>query len=217
MTRHDAKHSIVTPADNGVAGRTSSRRSKRRKIAAVLTGGVMLGVGAVVTLASWNDSEYAGGTFTAGTFDLQGSTDGSTFSNHASSSSPAAVTFTSPFSNLTPNDITYGGFAVELAAGTTNNATVALSVAGTTGVVTNLAYTLFTTSTYGCSSSSTAVTTLVNSGTAVSAGTANFSLTKGSGSTAGTPVYLCFKVTAGSGLAQGQTGSVTWAFTATSS
>ena len=35
-------------------------------------------------------------------------------------------------------------------------------------------------------------------------------------SDAGAPAYLCFKVTAGSDLAQSQTGSVTWQFQAVS-
>jgi len=54
----------------------------RRKVRAVLAGGLVLGVGAAVTLAAWNDSEFATGTFTAGTFNLEGSTDGTTFTDH---------------------------------------------------------------------------------------------------------------------------------------
>ena len=56
-----------------------------RKILAVLAGGLVLGVGVAVTLAAWNDSEFATGTFTAGSFNLEGSTTGDTdaaYSDH---------------------------------------------------------------------------------------------------------------------------------------
>src|SRR5690606_31735774 len=56
------------------------RRRRSRMIRALLAGGLVLGVGTAVTLAAWNDSEFASGTFRAGTFDLEGSTDGTTFS-----------------------------------------------------------------------------------------------------------------------------------------
>ncbi|MDR2320511.1 MAG: SipW-dependent-type signal peptide-containing protein, partial [Microbacterium sp.] len=52
--------------------RTRRRGLALRRIRAVLAGGLVLGVGATVTLASWNDGEYATGTSTAGTFDVVG-------------------------------------------------------------------------------------------------------------------------------------------------
>ncbi len=53
----------------------------------------MLGIGAAVTLAAWNDSEFASGQFGAGTFDLQGSTTNGTdgFSDHATAGAAAVV------------------------------------------------------------------------------------------------------------------------------
>ena len=56
-----------------------SRSDRRRMLLAVIAGGVVLGVGTAVTLAVWNDSEFASGTFSSGQFDLQGSIDGATF------------------------------------------------------------------------------------------------------------------------------------------
>lgn len=54
------------------------------RVRALLAGGLVLGVGATVTLASWNDSEYASGSFTTSTFDLQSSLTNvpATFSSH---------------------------------------------------------------------------------------------------------------------------------------
>lgn len=57
-----------------------------RKIAAVLAGGLVLGIGAATTMAAWTDSQYAKATFTAGVFKLESSADGSAWAKHTSSS-----------------------------------------------------------------------------------------------------------------------------------
>lgn len=190
---------------------------RRRKVRAVLAAGLVLGAGAAVTLAAWNDSEFATGTFTAGTFNLVGSTDGTTFTDHATAGTAATLPFTVNAASLSPTDVAAAPFAVELAANTTNNATVTITSAGTTGTVTNLTYQLLQTTTFGCTAATTG-TTLVPAGTALSTVPASttFPLAAGTGGAAGAPVYLCFKVTAGAGLAQGQTGSATWQFQAAS-
>ncbi|MGV8909948.1 MAG: SipW-dependent-type signal peptide-containing protein [Propionicimonas sp.] len=43
-------------------------RARRRKVAAALAGGLVLGVGTMATLASWNDSPAAAATYSAGQF-----------------------------------------------------------------------------------------------------------------------------------------------------
>lgn len=195
---------------------TDVRRGRRRSrmIRAILAGGLVLGVGTAVTLAAWNDSEFATGTFTAGKFDLEGSTaDGTTFTNHASSPG-GALSFTVPASALSPGVSVSAPFAVRLAAGTTNAASVTLTTEAPTGTVTNLTYTLDIKSAWGCGSSTSSTPI---SGSALSAGTTTFTLDAGSPTTdPGAPVYLCFTVTAGGGLVQGQTGAAIWKFTATS-
>ncbi len=203
---------------NETAGELKPRKSWHRKVRAILAGGLVLGVGAAVTLAAWNDSEFATGTFSAGAFNLEGSTDGTTYSEHASIGAAATLPFTAPVTNLSPGDVVYAPFAVRLDATTTNNATVTVSNAATTGTVTNLTYTLIQPSSFGCSAGTTG-TTLVAAGTAVSSvpGSPTFALLMGTPPTiAGAPAFLCFKVTAGAGLAQSQTGTVTWQFQAVS-
>ena len=49
-------------------------RNRKGIIRAILAGGIVLGVGAAVTLAAWNASEFATGTFQAGTFTIEGAT-----------------------------------------------------------------------------------------------------------------------------------------------
>jgi hypothetical protein len=65
----------------------------------------------------------------------------------------------------------------------------------------------------------TATGTVVASGATLSAQTGATSVPLAQGATAGTPgtpVQLCFAVTAGAGLEQGETAVATWEFTATS-
>ncbi len=199
----------------------STKRSTRRKIAAVLAGGLVLGVGTMATLASWNDSEFAAATFTAGKFNLEGAVDASqaSFSEHATSGAAGGLTFTAPVSLLTPNDVIAAPYAVRLAANTTNNATLNLTATTITGTVANLTYEVIKTSTAGCTTATTVGTVIVNQGTAVTsvAGATPINLSMGSPTTtAGGVAYLCFKVTAGSLIAQSQTGAVTFQFQAVS-
>jgi predicted ribosomally synthesized peptide with SipW-like signal peptide len=208
MTQHIATDTIS-------ADGTASRRRRSRMIRAILAGGLVLGVGTAVTLAAWNDSEFVTGTFTAGTFNLEGSTtDGTTFTDHATSPG-GALTFTVPATALSPTDSVSAPFAVRLAANTTNAASVTLTAETPTGTVTNLTYSLEIHSAWGCAPGT--ITSTPISGAALNAGTTTFALAAGSPTTnPGAPVYLCFQVTAGAGLVQGQTGAAIWKFTATS-
>lgn len=194
----------------------SSRNGTTRKVRALLAGGLVLGVGAAITLAAWNDSEFATGTFTAGNFNLVGSTDGgATWAEHATTGAAATLPFSVPTGSLAPGDTVYARFAVQLDATTTDGATVAVTAPSSTGVVTQLTYTLVGTAGTTCDADAVAGgTVLVAADTAVGtvAGSPSFTL---SGATA--PQNLCFAVTAGSGLVEGQTGTATWQFEATSS
>jgi predicted ribosomally synthesized peptide with SipW-like signal peptide len=192
----------------------SSRRGSR-KIAAVLAGGLVLGVGTMATLASWNDSEFASATFTAGKFIFEGAADQTTFSDHATIGTAAALTFTTPFNNMSPNDVVYAGYAVRLGTGTTNNATVTVSDTAT-GKYDEYKYTVFTTATAGCSAASTVGATIVASND-LGAGSGSFALAKNALTTApGATTFLCFKVTADAALTQTSGTATTWQLQAVS-
>jgi len=197
--------------------KSDARRGRSRRFRAILAGGLVLGVGAAVTLAAWNDSEFARGTFAAGSFNMVGSIDGTTFTDHATD--PTAAVMTVSTNNLTPGDTAAAGFAVRLAAVTTSDAVVTVTNSSTTGTVSNLTYTVLDTgSTYGCTTATTG-TALVPAATALGSvpGSTTFTLAKGATTgEEGVAKNLCFKVTAGAGLAQGQTGTATWQFTAAS-
>lgn len=194
----------------------TTQRQRRRKIAAVLAGGLVLGVGTMATLASWNDSEFAAGTFSAGQFALEGGTATGVFSEHGTAGAAAALSFTAPFNNLSPTDVVYAPYAVRVAPNTTNDATVTITAPSTTGTVTNLTYTVLQTAGWGCTSASTGTALVPTQSVGTATGAVAFDLVKGSPTTAaGTSVFLCFKVTAGS-ISQAQTGSATWQFQAVS-
>lgn len=195
----------------------SSTRKNSGKIRAVLAGGLVLGVGAAVTLAAWNDSEFATGDFAAGQFNLQGSTDGTSFTEHDTTGSAAALPFSVNASNLAPGDVVSAPFAVRLDGTTDYGATVNVSTAGSTGALSGLTYRLVQTSTFGCDAAD-AGQVLVPAGTPVGttpSGT-TFSLAQAAAEgTAGEPANLCFEVTAGD-VQQGASGAVTWELAAES-
>lgn len=218
------------PTDQGSSDPRARRRGWRglsRKVRSLLAGGVVLGLGTAATLAAWNDSEYATGTFTAGTFNLQGATDSATgtYTDHASAGSAATLTFTAPVGNMSPNDVVYAPFWVRLAANTTSPATldlVAIDSTDTTGTNSGqLSYSVYAIgATATCNAGATSGT-LMGTGTtladnaSVAGGTTP--LPVGSPvSSPGTATQLCFIITAAPGLQQGGVTTATWQLTATS-
>lgn len=198
---------------------TQDKRDRRRKVAAILAGGLVVGVGTAATLAAWNDSEYAASTFTAGSFNMNGSADQSAFADQDTATGAAGLAFSVPVTNLSPGDVVYAPYALRLDATTTNGANVVVDSVTNTGTYTNLTYGLVTTSASGCNAAAfTGGSAIVADGTALNSigSPAGFTLAKPVAAADGAPTYLCFKVTAGSGLTQGQSGTATWKFTATS-
>ena len=91
-----------------------NRKSRKRK--AILASGAVLGVGAVVTLAAWNDTVFGSGTFGIGdtAWNVQASVDGTNFDEYADSAAPGVISFpvvagVNPI-NLMPGQTTTGSF-----------------------------------------------------------------------------------------------------------
>ena len=197
---------------------TSTRRASSRYGRAILAGGLVLGVGAAITLANWNDSEFVNGTFAAGIFALEGSsTDGTTFSEHSSAGSAAVLDFQLAPDTLAPGDVVYAPFALRLGANSSSDATTDLTLAGTTGDLSGLTYEVIQSATWGCDAGTTGTEIVAAGSPLASAPTAAaIALARGAGSTPGDPAYLCFVVTASAGLVQGSAGTVTWELVAQS-
>lgn len=198
----------------------SSTRS--RKFKAILAGGIVLGVGAAVTLAAWTDNEWAEGTFGAGSFNVQGSTTGAedSFTDHESSEGAASLSFDlDGGDNLSPGDTVAAPFVLRLDGETSYDASVVLNnAAGSGDNPAALTYEIVTVADAAACSASATGDSIVPAGTALGsmAGAQDFALTAGADAAAGAPVTLCFKVTADDTLAQGQDTTAQWQFTATS-
>lgn len=64
-----------------------------RKVRAIAAGGAVLGLGAVVTLAAWSDSEFAEGIFGTGTFGIEASTADGEYGEHATEGEALQLAF----------------------------------------------------------------------------------------------------------------------------
>ncbi|GEK79504.1 SipW-dependent-type signal peptide-containing protein [Agrococcus baldri] len=176
-----------------------------------------------MTLAAWNDSEFATGEFAAGDFNLEGAVDGAagTYADHETAAGAAALEFTLPLAdNLAPEDVVYAPFWVRLDATTTSPAALtATSATGTGENAANLSYTVHAIPAAATCDATTATTgTELASGADLTAFTAagEQALAIGAEGVAGAPTQLCFAVTAGADLVEGAPATGTWAFTATS-
>ena len=205
------------------------KKQNQRKVLAVLAGGLVLGVGVAAVLAAWNDSEFATGTFTAGTFNLEGSSEGdvdANYSDHETAGSAATLSFSLPtgvVDSMAPGDSVYAGFWVRLAAGTTTGAdlladgTTADAAAGSNSEY--LSYAVYQLAPGAICNEASATGTPIATGATldVQTGATTVALLEGvNASTAGTAVQLCFAVTADPDLEQGLATTATWKFTATS-
>jgi predicted ribosomally synthesized peptide with SipW-like signal peptide len=187
---------------------------------AILAGGLVLGVGAAVTLAAWNDSEFAQGTFGAGHFNLQGSTDGTTFDDHASGS-PAPLSLSAGFNTLSPGDTVSAPFVLHLDATTTNDAVVNVASATQSGsAAAELSYGIVQVASVAACTPAATGTVIVPAGTALNSviGASTFALTKSAtpGTAPGADAFLCVQVTASPTLVQDTAAVGTWEFLGTS-
>ncbi|KAA0918765.1 SipW-dependent-type signal peptide-containing protein [Dietzia sp. ANT_WB102] len=59
-------------ANDPIVTDVQRQQDRKRKRKAILAGGVVLGLGAAITLAAWSDDVFANGIFNTGSFELQG-------------------------------------------------------------------------------------------------------------------------------------------------
>lgn len=215
------------PSHASVSEGAAPRSTRSRRIRAVLAGGLVLGIGGAVTLASWSDSEFASGVFTSGQFNLQGSTTSATegYTDHASETEAAELSFTTPVDNLSPGDVVYAPLWVRLDAGTTSPATldlVALTSEDQSGSNSEqLSYDVYAIAPDATCDESATSGTVLGSGETLAAnpdvagGTVQLPIGS-SASEPGEASQLCFVITASADLAQGGQTTATWQFTATS-
>ncbi|APX33549.1 hypothetical protein BH708_13445 [Brachybacterium sp. P6-10-X1] len=182
---------------------------RRRKLLAITAGGLVLGLGGVLTLASWTDTESAQGSFAAGSFALESSSDGETFAATAPES-PLTLDFDGLADNLSPSDSATAVYAVRLEQSSDYAATVDGAVTATGTAADNLTFTIQQVNDIDATET---IGTMISS-ESVTGGTTHddiFDLTS-----LEEVVYLKVTVTADSELAQNETADVTWTLTGTS-
>lgn len=108
----------MAPSKGAHAAPNPSRNQRSRQVRAFLASGLVLGVGATLTLASWNDAEYAGAEVEAGFFEVQGSTTGEEGSFTSSSEgAPHSLTFAPEAEQMYPGLSTYALFSIRARPG----------------------------------------------------------------------------------------------------
>ena len=105
---------------------TKQRAGTKRKVAAVLAGGLVLGTGAVTTLAAWTDSQLASASFTAGVFKLESSANGTSWTDHTSGA-PAQLSLGT--TGMSPGVSSFGYLDVRTTDASTLGGTVLLQAA----------------------------------------------------------------------------------------
>jgi predicted ribosomally synthesized peptide with SipW-like signal peptide len=189
-----------------------------RRLRAILAGGLVLGVGAAVTLAAWNDGEYAQAQFSAGVFGIEGNANGTTYADHPSGD-PAALVFAPALTAMVPGTVTYSLFSIKtitnsVPGGVQITAAAANNAAGTLGPY--LRYQVRTIASTTCTEST------FNGGTTILAASTLAVNPAGPQAIAGNSgtVHYCFRFELPSGAdndAQGKSVTAKWTFTATAS
>lgn len=199
-----------------------AQKENRRKVRAVLAGGLVLGVGAVLTLAAWNSSEFATGTFQTGAFVLEGKTpDEVDFSEHPDGGA-AQLDFSMGMDSIAADEIVSASFQIRLSESTSEDATInELKTTVFTsdkrgdpilGPVGDLSYEIYTTSPMGCDNvevNGTLFASGVFDGAAATVDPLELVHDPLKG-VAGPAKDLCFLVSAGENLQQGVKTTIKW-------
>lgn len=219
----------VMTTDLSYESERDDRSVRRRKVRALLAGGLVLGVGAAVTLAAWTDNVFGQAEFSAANWNVQGNFDGTTWDEYDQTpGNPAgSFSFSTGFDALSPGDTVYAPVSLRVGTGSTAggdyDATVTLNGAVPSDVNAALTPLLTYTVVPNVPRTDCIAKNLVGGGTPIVAagsaltapGTSSLTLPQ-----AGTEVPLCFAVTLPSTVAADQaagksTGVLTWKFDAT--
>ena len=193
------------------------QKNTSKKFKAILAGGVVLGVGAAVTLAAWTDQQWATADFSSGSFTLESSTstvlDDESFD---SNSSPGKLDFEMPqVSQLGPNEQVAAPFSIRLDEKTTHDAAVKMQ-ANVGGQTKGLSYEAIEVDTPEQCATNLISVTSTDLGKVPATFPEKIMLQAGDKAKAGKPHTLCFIVTAGDDLPQNQAASAGWDFVAES-
>lgn len=205
--------------------RARRARTRRRRVHAVLAAGLVLGIGTTVTLAAWTDTENATGSFGASVFGTESQSAGSP--TYASNTTAPGATLSFDATAMSPGTSFYAWLNVRTTTTSTVGGTVALtSAAPAGGLAPALQYRAVRmpgpSPASTCNAAAFSGTPVFIAGAAASylpvsqVPAAQVASPIGA---AGAQLGFCFEVRIQPGAAnsfQGQTGTATWTFTATS-
>ncbi|MFC8179597.1 MULTISPECIES: SipW-dependent-type signal peptide-containing protein [Nocardiaceae] len=207
------------------------KSNRKRKVRALLAGGLVLGVGAAVTLAAWSDNVFGNSDFATGDarWELQGNFETTTPLTEAGwgdydITPGGGIAFPIPLkNNLTPGDVVRAPVAIRLAPGQELGASVTLDAPNLDAgnlLQNALTYGIYSGVTAAdCVAGNVGAATLVPVGSPLSTG-GTFTIASGAAAENGTPVELCYVVTLPSGTPSNvsglQTGTLVWDFQGTS-
>lgn len=117
------------------------KQDRARKRKAILAGGVVLGLGAAVTLAAWSDDVFADGTFNTGSFDLIGSPgntaalDEAAYDQYETTAGAADLSFQIDALEMYPGETVAAPFSIAQPTGTDVDGRVWMYEATASGVL----------------------------------------------------------------------------------
>ncbi|MEE6287269.1 SipW-dependent-type signal peptide-containing protein [Georgenia sp. MJ173] len=204
---------------------TTATTARSKKVKAALAGGLVLGIGAAVTLASWTDQAYVDAQFGTSEFNIQVQTTeeaGWVEADQDAGADASTLAFTVDFADaLQPGDTVYAPLDLQTdetsVAGTVTLEPASADDAGTGGLFDALTYTVTELAADATCDADAAGTALVtNAGLATGSETGAISL----GAEGVDPSNLCFAVTlpesADSPDLQGLTTTALWRLAAES-
>lgn len=167
-----------------------------------MAGGLVLGFGAAGTIAAWNDSEEATGNFTAGQFGIEGSPDGTNFTESPTPEEAATLNFAFDADELMPTGRAYTEYAVQLTDYSIYQAEVEVQTELTGANAAHI------TPAYVYTNDATCDAEAFAAGTEELANVPDFTLEDR------TPVFVCFQLTASENLVPGATATLLTQFRA---
>ncbi|MCE1173174.1 MAG: hypothetical protein LWW77_01020 [Propionibacteriales bacterium] len=179
-----------------------------RRLTAGLSGGLVLAIGVMSSLAAEDGHSFAEGSFSAGRFDLQGSADGVVFTDGSQHST--ALSLPMPSDGLSPRDEVYVPFALRLGRGSDYAARVSVGLLSqSAGGGRTLVY---QTPRFGCAGRADVAAARLLGTSAESGVDAEFVVSQPTADADGEAVILCLVFVAGADLVQGSRGEITWSF-----
>ncbi|AWH96548.1 SipW-dependent-type signal peptide-containing protein [Dietzia psychralcaliphila] len=135
-------------ANDPITPDAQQKQDRARKRKAILAGGVVLGLGAAVTLAAWSDDVFADGIFNTGSFELQGSLDGTTFLDYDGPAydptESASLEFQLEAEEMAPSQTVYAPFTIGTEEDTSLDGTFTLQSVSSSGTYAGvLSYQIF--------------------------------------------------------------------------